>query len=218
MRLYHGNLTLDNIIVRPNPKRNCSRDHGAATDDDSMSFDCSIRNFDNAMRVPCSNATATDDDDDNNATVTVHRLLLLTEDAPPTTIWRKGIGNVQFVAPEILNSTSRKDQCKEEKPQPPNVPFDAYAVDLWAVGVMMLSMLLGNDNVFVAPIVADRIYQQISVQEQLKEYCNKIRATTTTTLPPVSDHALDLLQQMLRIDPQDRPTLREIQQHAWFHC
>jgi serine/threonine protein kinase len=98
-------------------------------------------------------------------------------------------------------------------------------------------MLWGNDQIFVAPIVEDRIFQQISVQEQLKEYYNnhimkvvpshlpqqqQQEPSTIDTSPAVvttgrvSDNALDLLQQMLRFDPNNRPTLEEIQQHPWF--
>ena len=99
---------------------------------------------------------------------------------------------------------------------------------------MILSMLLGNDTVFVAPIFEDRIFQQISVHQQLIEYYTSIiqqqRMTTTSTSSSaavavaaavtISDSALDLVQQMLRYDPndpKDRPTLREIIQQSWFN-
>ena len=135
----------------------------------------------------------------------------------------KGNWNVQFIAPELLNSSRNHHSQKESDsigPQQQNGPLDGYAIDLWAVSVMVLSMLLGNDKVFVAPIVEDRIFQQISVHQQLKEYYTSIMQQRETSTSPavavISDNALDILQQLLRFDPKDRPTVREIQQHPWF--
>jgi serine/threonine protein kinase len=219
MKLCHRNLTLDSIVVRPR-KNNLSKG-GMTADHKNSSLYCTIRNFENAVRVPCSTSSGT-----NDATTKVHMMTF----APiqPQLVRTKGNWNIQFVAPEVLNSSrnrhNKPEEDEEESGSPPHGPFDGYAMDLWAVGVMILSMLLGNDKIFVAPILEDRIFQQISVHEQLKEYCTKIIAipqppSTTDTLSPVtmiSDNALDLVQQMLRFDPNERPTLHEIQQHPWF--
>jgi serine/threonine protein kinase len=70
---------------------------------------------------------------------------------------------------------------------------------------MLLSMLLGNETIYVAD---DRIFQQISVLGQLQDYITKIRTTTR-----ISDSAMDLLQQLLRYDPKDQPTLRDVYHH-----
>ena len=223
MKLCHRNLTLDSIVVRPKKKR-----HGTTTDDDPVScLYCTIRNFDNAVRVPYSTST---DEDGTTTNIKVHMMTLAPLQAPP--VRTKGNWNIQFVAPEVLNSSRNYSNSKHkdtdgENGSQPHGPFDGYAMDLWAVGVMILSMLLGNDKIFVAPILEDRIFQQISVQGQLKEYYDTgivsppMTTTTTDTFTAgtpriISDNALDLVQQMLRYDPNDRPTLRDIQQHPWL--
>lgn len=219
MKLCHRNLTLDSIVVRS--KKNKLSNSQITIDDDSLLY-CTIRNFENALRVPCSTTTT---NTDNETTTKIHMMTFSTLQQQPLRM--KGNWNIQFVAPELLNS-SRNNDSKEEsgssqqqqQQQQQEGPFDGYAIDLWAVGVMILSMLLGNDKVFVAPIFEDRIFQQISVHQQLKEYYTSIiQQRMTLTSPPVaviSDNALDFLQQLLRYEPKDRPTLCEILQHPWL--
>jgi serine/threonine protein kinase len=103
--------------------------------------------------------------------------------------------NPQYMAPELW---------KDEKQ-----PFDGYAVDLWSAGVILLAMLFGFENLFVAPVPEDRTFQQICVHEHLKDHVRKRKLT-------ISDDALDLLQRMLRINPNDRLTLTEVEEHSWL--
>jgi serine/threonine protein kinase len=115
--------------------------------------------------------------------------------------------NPQTVAPELLR----------------NEPFDGYAVDLWAAGVVLFTMLLGADALFAAPVVEDRRFRMIC-EGNLRELVMEIQhshaagsAPTDPTTPPLglSDSAIDLLQQMLRPEPRSRLTLSQVQSHEW---
>lgn len=118
-----------------------------------------------------------------------------------------GIHNPQYVAPELWNCSSGNDK----------VVFDGFAVDLWAAGVMLLAMLLGNDALFVAPVPEDRAFHQISVHGHLKKFVTAYHQRLSRA-SIISDDALDLIQQMLRIDSNDRLTLAEVKQHPWVLC
>lgn len=116
-----------------------------------------------------------------------------------------GGSSPQYIAPELWNGDG-DDSC----------PFDGFAVDLWAAAVILLAMLLGNDAFFVAPVIEDRLFQQICVLGRLNEYVVACQGKRGSRTPSVSRNALDLLQSMLHIDPKDRPTLSQVQQHLWF--
>jgi len=112
-----------------------------------------------------------------------------------------------YVAPELLRDK----------------PFDGYAVDLWAAGVMLFVMLLGIDSLFVAPVVEDRKFKKICVDGNLRQVLRrhkKLKSGTATgagsnSATIISEEAIDLLQGMLRADPKDRLTLADVQRHAW---
>jgi serine/threonine protein kinase len=111
--------------------------------------------------------------------------------------------NVQYVAPELWNGGS----CEGDNgPR----PFDAHAADLWSAGVILLAMLFGTDAIFVAPVPEDRVFRQIGTLGHVKEFATDRRLPARP-----SDKVLDLLHRLLRCDPEDRPTLAEVQQHPW---
>jgi len=105
----------------------------------------------------------------------------------------------EYIAPEVFQ----------------NEPFDGYAVDLWAAGVMLCQMLFGGDVMFSAPIPEDPKFQEICIHGHLKAVVDKFQALVTDQ-KAVSDAAIDLLQSMLRADPAERLTLSEVQEHPWF--
>ena len=122
--------------------------------------------------------------------------------------------NPQTVAPELLR----------------NEPFDGYAVDLWAAGVVLFTMLLGADALFAAPVVEDRKFRMIC-EGNLRQLVMEIQdahlaaivanqsspSSAEAPKPPLglSDSAIDLLQQMLRPEPRSRLTLSQVQSHEW---
>jgi serine/threonine protein kinase len=180
MRICHRNLNLDNIVLRPVVTSSVDDVEKSKKDDE---YCCTISQFGNALRVPCSA-------DGTIVHVITSQLL-------------KGDLNAQFVAPEIWNDGDGDQQNG-------NRPFDGYAVDLWAVSVMLMAMLFGVDSMFVAPVPEDRIYQQICVHGHLREF-----VAMQSPLTRVGDDALDLLQHLLHSDPKDRLTLSEVQCHPW---
>lgn len=110
-----------------------------------------------------------------------------------------GMTNPQFVAPELL-----KDE-----------PFDGYAIDLWAAGIILFIMLLGNDGpLFAAPLPEDRKFKEISIRANLKVVLQRWNENNQHK-HAVSDDARDLLQKMLRAEPKDRLSLAQVRQHAW---
>lgn len=108
------------------------------------------------------------------------------------------VRRLQYSPPEVLR----------------NEPFDAEAVDLWAAGIILLSMLFGTDVPFIGPVEEDRKFRAICVKGNLKYLAEQWEQDSD--LPPVSQTALDLLQSMLRADPNCRLTLDEIKSHPWL--
>lgn len=105
----------------------------------------------------------------------------------------------EYIAPEVFR----------------NEPFDGYAVDLWAAGVILYLMLLGSDMLFAAPIPEDPKFQEICVHGHLKAVVEKFQALNSDE-NPVSADAIDLLQGLLQADPAKRLTLAQVKEHAWM--
>lgn len=99
-----------------------------------------------------------------------------------------------------------------------NEAFDGYAADLWAVGVILCGMLFGTDAPFVWASQEDRRYVEICVKGNLRDLSSKWEVTNPNKkakATPVSDDALDLVQNILRAEPQDRLSLEQVKEHPW---
>ena len=95
------------------------------------------------------------------------------------------------MSPELLANTS---------------PFDGYAIDIWAVGIVLFTMLVGIPP-FEWASVDDPRYQLV---------CRGgLNDLLTRWKRPISPLAADLLQSMLRENPHDRLTLFQIMNHPW---
>lgn len=86
-------------------------------------------------------------------------------------------------------------------------PFDGYAVDLWAAGVVLFLMLTGFPPWERACLTDDRFKYMTGgyLVQMLTEW--KI---------PISPDAMDLLQRMLFLDPKDRLSLAQVRAHPWM--
>jgi serine/threonine protein kinase len=104
--------------------------------------------------------------------------------------------NPQSVAPELLKSE----------------PFDGNAVDLWSAGVILFQMLLGCIALFDAPIAEDSKYDEICARSDLK---GALQRWMPDEEHPLSAEAIDLLERMLKAEPQKRLTLSGVQNHPW---
>jgi len=100
-------------------------------------------------------------------------------------------GKPNYISPEILKNTE---------------PFDGFAVDIWAAGIVLFIMLVGLPP-FEWASADDPRFRLINRGglKQLIEQWQK----------PISLEAIDLLQSMLREDPRERLSLFQIMHHPW---
>jgi len=86
-------------------------------------------------------------------------------------------------------------------------PFDGFAVDMWAAGVILFLMLTGFPPWERACMTDDRFkYMTAGYLVQM----------LTEWEIGLSSDAMDLLQRMLFIDPKDRLSLEQVQAHPWM--
>lgn len=100
-------------------------------------------------------------------------------------------GKHNYMAPEIARN---KD------------PFDGFAIDLWAAGVILYIMLTGFPPYDEAKLTDKRF--EIIVKGKLMEQLQRWDVQ-------LSENAGDLLQWMLTLDVKARPTLAQVMDHAW---
>jgi serine/threonine protein kinase len=100
-------------------------------------------------------------------------------------------GKPNYITPEVLAS---------------NEPFDGFAIDLWASGVILFIMLVGLPPwEFARP--EDPRYKMVTK--------GKLARMLDSWKRPVSPLAADLLQKMLMEDPRQRLSLTEVKDHPW---
>ncbi len=85
-------------------------------------------------------------------------------------------------------------------------PFDGFAIDLWAAGVILYIMLTGFPPYDHATQADARF--EIIVEGQLMDQLR-------TWEIEISEEAGELLQAMLQLDPRDRLTLQQVMAHPW---
>ena len=100
-------------------------------------------------------------------------------------------GKHNYMSPEVFANTE---------------PFDGFAIDLWAAGVILYIMLTGFPPYDQASRADQRFDLIINgrLVDQLRNWDIQI-----------SDEAGDLLQSMLLLDPRDRLTLADVMAHPW---
>lgn len=100
-------------------------------------------------------------------------------------------GKPNYIAPEILSN-------KE--------PFDGFAIDVWAAGVILFIMLVGIPP-FEWAHDEDPRFKMITR--------GNLSGLLAQWSRPISHDAADLLQNMLRKNPRDRLSLMEVMDHKW---
>lgn len=86
-------------------------------------------------------------------------------------------------------------------------PFDGYAVDMWAAGVILFLMLTGFPP-----------WERACMTDERFKYMTAgylVQMLTEWNLGLSSD-AMDLLQRMLFLDPKDRLSLEQVRAHPWM--
>lgn len=101
-------------------------------------------------------------------------------------------GKPNYISPEILQN------CQ---------PFDGFAVDVWAAGIVLFIMLVGLPPFEWAS--ADDPRFRLICRGGLKQLVDQWQR-------PISFEAIDLLQSIFREDPRERPSLFQILQHPFL--
>ena len=100
-------------------------------------------------------------------------------------------GKQNYISPEILANTE---------------PFDGFAVDIWAAGIVLFIMLVGLPPFEVASREDPRF--ELICRGGLHQLVERWQR-------PISPDAIDLLQNMLRENPCDRLSLFQVMNHPW---
>ena len=86
-------------------------------------------------------------------------------------------------------------------------PFDGFAVDMWAAGVILFLMLTGFPP-----------WERACATDERFKYMTAgylVQMLTEWELGLSSD-SMDLLQRMLFLDPKDRLSLDQVRAHPWM--
>ena len=100
-------------------------------------------------------------------------------------------GKWHYMSPEIVNNRE---------------PFDGYAIDLWAAGIILFIMLTGFPP-----------WEKADDSDERFKYMSRgymVQLLTEWDLG-LSPEAMDLLQKMLYKDPRKRLSLKQVWSHAW---
>jgi serine/threonine protein kinase len=118
-----------------------------------------------------------------------------TDKAPPP-----GNSNPQYIPPEFFHSSDG--------------PWDGFAGDLWACGLMLYSMVVSTQALFAAPVSEDRLFGELCVKGNIGEQAEKHGKVTGKDIK-LSDGLIDLLRKMMKTDPSDRLSLKMVTEHKW---
>ena len=111
--------------------------------------------------------------------------------------WPCRCGKLLYMAPELFEARE---------------PFDAFAADVWALGIILFLLLTGMPpwDAASGPTPTDMRYVYVR-DGRLDE----LLRTWNITL---SAHAPDLLQKLLTADPRNRLTLPQLKAHPWWRA
>ena len=115
--------------------------------------------------------------------------------------WPAKCGKVDYMSPELLNPTKS---------------FDLFAVDVWALGVILYVLLVGSPP-FDSSNATD--HATIIDSDPCFAYVrdNRLNDLLTSWQIHLEPHAIDLLERLLDPEPTTRITIPQIISHPWFH-
>jgi serine/threonine protein kinase len=86
--------------------------------------------------------------------------------------------------------------------------FDGSAADVWSIGTMLCMLLIGGP-IFSAPAILCKLFRRF--------FQGEFRVMLERWRIQLSDEAIDLIELILRREPEQRPTVDEILQHPWLN-
>ena len=101
-------------------------------------------------------------------------------------------GKKNYMAPEVVENAR---------------PYNPQLCDIWAIGVMLFIMITGCPPIDIAAPLDNRYLMLIT---------GKLPMMLERWGLQVSPAALDLIQLILRPNPDDRPSIQQIADHPWF--
>ena len=115
----------------------------------------------------------------------------------PSKGWPCRCGKLLYMAPELF-------EAKE--------PFDVFAADVWALGIILFLLLTGMPpwDAGSGPTTSDMRYVYVR-DGRLDELLRNWNIS-------LSPHAPDLLQRLLTADPRSRLTLPQLKAHPWWQA
>mmetsp|Transcript_3136 Transcript_3136/g.5996 ORF Transcript_3136/g.5996 Transcript_3136/m.5996 type:complete len:431 (-) Transcript_3136:21-1313(-) len=143
---------------------------------------CKIIDFGMCLRVPYNDPQRPDGTATTDVTRGTNRRLIRPQGV---------CGKHNYMSPEVFRNTE---------------PFDGFAIDMWAAGVILYIMLTGFPPYDQASRTDQRFELIVSgkLMKQLKNWGIML-----------SEEAGSLLQSMLQLNPKDRLTLAQVMAHPW---
>ena len=102
-------------------------------------------------------------------------------------------GKKNYAAPEIYNG---------------RIPFNGYASDIWGLGIILFTLAVGTYP-YEVPNRLDQCFR-IIMEGNLEALLHAWRVQLSTLL-------IDLIKRILKVNPTERLTLQQIQQHSWMN-
>lgn len=102
-------------------------------------------------------------------------------------------GKLPYMSPEVYEN---------------RMPFDGGAIDIWTAGTILFCMVTGNRS-YSRPDMSDAQYYWMShgLRRLLEDW---------GVIHDLSAECVELLENMLQVDPRMRYTLEEVLNHSWF--
>jgi serine/threonine protein kinase len=108
---------------------------------------------------------------------------------------------------------SQVPPCGKKSYLPPEIymqspdTFIGSSADVWSLGSILCMLLIGGP-IFSVPAILCKLYRRF-FQGEFRTLLEKWKIA-------LSDEAIDLIERILRINPEERPCLAEIRQHPWL--
>jgi len=104
------------------------------------------------------------------------------------------LGTLYYTAPEILEKKK----------------YDGIKADIYSLGILLFILVTGK-RIFLEARKTDQLYKYI-----INKNYNEFHLKTKSVFTKLSDEFLDLFEQMIKYNPNERPNYNEIKNHKWM--